>query len=174
LRKASIIVLAFLILLPMPASSQRRRRAAPKPSARVAKAAAEKSAAELQLGRQRLADQIKTLTQFLYLLGGVAKGIESADQASRDRMASSVAIEQNERNKTKVKESIRNVRGGLEKLETDFRINPALRIHSARLSGVASLGETAEGQAAAGRFDEAGRSLLKAVNQLADTLAAMH
>jgi hypothetical protein len=41
-----------------------------------------------------------------------------------------------------------------------------------KLSATA-LGEAAENQAAANRFDEAGRSLLKAVDQLADALAAM-
>jgi hypothetical protein len=38
---------------------------------------------------------------------------------------------------------------------------------------VADLGEMAESQAAASRFDDAGRSLLRAVNQMADALAAM-
>ena len=162
-----------MVLSPVESSSQRRRRTPSRTSERAAKAAAERTAAELQLGRERIAQQVKTLSQFLYLLGGITKGIESADQASRDRMASSVTIDQNQRNKAKVKESIRNVRQGLEKLETDFRINPALRNHYTHVVGVAAIGETAETQAAADRFDDAGRSLLKAINQLADALAAM-
>ncbi|HYP27239.1 MAG TPA: hypothetical protein VE262_11020, partial [Blastocatellia bacterium] len=172
MRKAFVIALALVILSPVESSSQRRRRAPARPSERVAKAAAEKTAAELQLGRERLAQQVKTLSQFLYLLGGITKGIESADQASRDRMASSVTMDQNQRNKAKVRESIRNVRQGLEKLEMDFRINPVLKNHYMHVVGVAGIGEAAETQAAADRFDEAGRSLLKAVNQLADALAA--
>jgi hypothetical protein len=167
LRKSFIVALVFIIVSPLATTSQTRRRGTTKRSDRVTKPAAEKPA------RERLATQIKTLTQFLYLLGGVTKGIESADQAARERNASSLAIEQNDRNKTKVKESIRNVREGLERLETDFRINQALKNYYAYLSGVAMIAETAENQAAANRFDEAGRSLLKAVNQLADALAAM-
>ena len=173
MKKALVIALALLILSPVPSNSQRRRRSPARPSASATKAAAEKTAAELQAGRSRLAQQIKTLTQFLYLLGGISKGIESADQAARDRMSSSAAMEQNQRNKAKVIESIRNVRGGLEKLENDFRISPSLRSHSIYVSGVAAAAETAESQATADRFDEAGRSLLKAVGQLADALAAM-
>jgi hypothetical protein len=140
---------------------------------RATKAASEKTAAELQSGRERLAQQIKTLSQFLYLFGGISKGIESVDQAARDRMSSSASIEQNQRIKAKVKESIGNVRQGLDKLEADFRINPALRSHYTYVAGVAGIGQAAESQAAADRFDEAGRSLLKAVNQLADALAAI-
>ncbi|HKP88153.1 MAG TPA: hypothetical protein VJZ26_18755 [Blastocatellia bacterium] len=172
MRKAFVLALACVILSPSPASSQRRRRSSPKRSAPVSKVA-EKSPAEIQAARERVAAQIKVLSQFLYLLGGITKGIESADQAARNREASSLAVEQNERNKAKVKESLRNVREGLDKLETDFRSNPKLKSYYPYIAGVARIGETAENQAAANRFDEAGRSLVKAANQLADALAAM-
>ena len=155
------------------ATSQTRRRSAPKRGASAAKAAAEKSAAELKVGRERVAAQIKTLTHFLYLLGGITKGIESADQATTSRDISAAAMEQNQRNKAKVRDSIRNVRDGLDKLEADFRFSPTLRSYYTYLAGVASSAQAAENQAAAGRFDEAGRSLLRTVGQLADALAAM-
>ena len=45
--------------------------------------------------------------------------------------------------------------------------NPALSSYFPYLSGVARTGETAEAQAAANRFDEAGKSLLKIIDQLA-------
>jgi hypothetical protein len=126
----------------------------------------------MKAGRERIASQIKTLTQFLFLLGGVAKGIESVDQAARNREASSGAIEQNERNKAKVRESIRNVREGLDNLEAGFR-SAALKTCCPQLEGIGRISETAESLAGANRFDEAGKSLLKAVNQLADALAQM-
>jgi hypothetical protein len=173
LRRTLILVLACLITVPSTIeSAQTRRRSAPKRT--VKKADAEKSSAEVKAGRERVAAQIKTLTYFLYLLGGIAKEVESADKATRNSEASPVTIEQNERNKTKVKESIRNVREGLDKLETDFRSAPQLRNYYKYLAGVTVTSEAAENQAAGNRFDEAGRSLLKAVGQLADALAAMH
>jgi hypothetical protein len=173
LKRVSILILAYVVLLSPPGISQTRKRGAPRRNANASKPAASKPAAETQAGRDRLAGQIKTLSQFLYLLGGVTKGIEAADSSARNREASSASIEQNERNKTRVRESIRNVRDGLDKLERDFRGDPALKIYYQYLAGVASIAATAENQAAANRFDEAGRSLLKAVNQLADALAAM-
>ena len=173
MKKAFILTLACVVLLNVPATSQTRRRKAPRRSANASKPAPVKTAAETQAGRDRLAAQIKTLTQFLYLFGGVAKGIEAADAAARNRQASPAGIEQNERNKTRVRESIRNVRDGLIKLEGDFRSDPALRTYYQYVGGVAAIAETAESQAAASRFDDAGRSLLKAVNQLADALSAM-
>ncbi len=173
MRKTFIVILACIIVSSTTATSQTRRRRAPKPRASAVKVAAEKSAAEIKIGRERIAVQIKTLTHFLYLLGGIAKGIESVDQAVRTSDASPIAIEQNQRNKTKTRESLRSVRQGLDKLEADFRFNPALTNYYPNVAGVARLSETAESQAASNRFDEAGRTLLKVVTQLADALAAM-
>jgi len=174
MRKAVIIVLACIITaLCTTADAQKRSRSAPRRSASAA-TATEKSAVEIKAGRNRVAAQIKTLTQFLYLLGGIAKDIESADKATTGLDASSTtSIEQNRASKTKIRASIRNVREGLDKLETDFRLSPTLRSYYPYISGVAIIGETAENQAAANRFNEAGRSLLKVVERLADGLAAM-
>jgi methyl-accepting chemotaxis protein len=173
-RKAVIVVLACVMTVSSTtATAQRRNRSAPRRSTNAAKVAAAKSAVELKIGRERVAAQIKTLTRFLYLLGGIAKDIESADKTVSDLDPSSNAVGQNRASKAKIRESIRNVREGLDKLETDFRVNPALKNYYSYLTGVAIIGETAENQAAANRFNEAGRSLLRVVERLADALAAM-
>ena len=173
MKKAFVLALVCLILSPALAFAQRRRPQRPRRSAPAARVVDKPTPAEIQAARERVAAQIKVLSQFLYLLGGITKGIESADVASRNREASTFAIEQNERNKAKVKDSLRNVREGLDKLETDLRSNPKLRSYYPYVSGLARIGEMAESQAAANRFDEAGRSLIKAVNQLTDALAAI-
>ncbi len=121
----------------------------------------------------RIAVQIKALTQFLYLLGGISKTIESAEQATRNREPSQLTPEQIEQTKVKIKESVRNVRVGLDELERGFRFNPALTTFYPYLSGVAVIGKTAENQAAGNNFDESGRSLIRAVNKLTDALVAM-
>jgi hypothetical protein len=165
-------IMAFLLFLSATTTTPSQRRRAPKRSTSAAKVA-EQTAATAKQARERVAAQLKTLTHFLYLYGGIAKGIESADQATRGGDGSASASEINERNKVKVKESIRNVRDGLDRFETDFRSNQTWRSYHPYVSGVTRIGEVAESQAAANRFDEAGRSLLKAVNQLADALALM-
>ncbi len=121
----------------------------------------------------RIAVQIKALTQFLYLLGGISKTIESAEQSNRNREPSQLTPEQIEQTKAKVKESVRQVRAGLDDLERGFRFNPALTAFYPYLSGVAVIGRTAEGQAAGNQFDESARSLIRAVNKLTDALVAM-
>ena len=179
MRKSSILILACLIAVSSAtATAKTRRHSYPRrhystQNARAARAAAEKSAAEIKAGRERIAAQIKALTHFVYLFGGIEKGIELAAPASAGRDVSPVALELNDRNKAKVKASISSVRQGLEKLESDFRASAAYKNYYPFLMGVTSFGEAAENQAAANRFDDAGRSLLRAVDQLTDALAAM-
>jgi cell division protein FtsB len=153
-------------------SAQTRRRTPPRRNASATREAAEKSAA-VKAGAAKVATQIKTLTHFVYLYGGIAKGIASVDQAASQKEASPAAIEQNNRNKAKVRESITSLREALDRLESDFRFNPALSPYFPYLSGVARAGEMAESQAAANRFDDAGKSLLQVIDRLADALAAM-
>ena len=172
MKKSLVLILVSVILLSTTALAQTRRRPAPRRKAPVVKPPTQQQLADIKAGRERISSQIKTLSNFLYLYGGIAKGIESADQAARNGETSSVAAQQNDRTKARVRESLKNVRAGLDKLEGDFRFNAAWRSYYPNISGVALLGETAETQAAANRFDEAGRSLLQAVNKLADALTA--
>jgi hypothetical protein len=177
LKKALYFAIVCLMLLPASALSQTRRRTTNtgnRRSTRASANAAQPATETVQSGATRVADQIKNLTRFLYLLGGVAKGIEAADDAARRGDASNAVQEQTARSKATVKTSLENVRVGLDKLETDFRAAPELQRYYIKLAGSASGAATAEEQAAAGQYDQAGRSLLGVVNRLTDVLLEMH
>jgi hypothetical protein len=72
-----------------------------------------------------------------------------------------------------VKNTIQNIREGLDKLEIDFRAAPELQPYYIKLAGVAAGAATAEERAAASQFDAAGRQLLNVVNRLTDVLLLM-
>ena len=168
-----IIAAAFLLVLPIAAFGQSRNRRSTTPQ-RPSAASTAAQAAEIRMaGATKVADQVKTLTRFLYLLGGVAKGIEQIDEAARKNEASPTALQQNEQNKATVKTSLRNVREGLDALEIYFRSTPGLQSYYLRLAGSASGAADAEAQAAAGKFDQSGRTLLGVVNRLTDVLLIM-
>src|SRR4030095_13493383 len=104
--------------------AQTRKRTTTKSS----RPAAPPKAEEIQRqGAARVADQIKILTRFIYLLGGVAKGLEGVDDATRRNEASSAIIDQAKQNKATVRASIQSVREALDKLEIDFRATPELK-----------------------------------------------
>lgn len=170
-----IIAAAFLLLLPLTAFGQSRtRRSTPqKPRANTEASTAAQAAAIRLEGATRVADQLKILTRFLYVLGGVAKGIEQIDEAAKKNEASPAALQQNEQNKATVKTSLRNVREGLDALEIYFRGTPGLQSYYLKLVGSASGAADAEAQAAMGEFDRSGRTLLGVVNRLTDVLLIM-
>lgn len=182
MRRFYLIAIACLLLL-LPASvlaqsrqrttTPRRSTSRPASSQRSQGTAAENTNQARTAGAARVAEQIKILTRFLYLLGGVAKSIEAADVAAQRNEASPAIIEQTQRSKASVKSSLRNVREGLDKLEIDFRATPELLRYYTRLAGVASGAATAEEQAASNQFDQAGRSMLGVVNRLTDVLLEM-
>ncbi len=160
-----------LALLPTTAFTQTRKRSAGKSTSRPP--AVKKTPEALQNGATHVADQIKALSRFLYLLGGVAKGIEAVDDAVRRNEASPAIVQQTQKNKASLKASLESVREGMDKLEIDFRTTPELQRYYIKLAGVASGAATAEQQAANNQFDQAGRSLLGVVNRLTDVLLEM-
>ncbi len=160
--------IAMVILSPASGFAQTRKRTT-KPGRTAAPAAGTVQRA----GAARVADQIKILTKFIYLLGGVAKSLEVADDAASRNEASAANIDQTKQSKATVRASIQSVREGLDKLEIDFRTTPELQRYYIKLAGVASGAANAEDQAAANQFDKAGRTLLGVVNHLTDVLLEM-
>ena len=168
-------LLALLLLVPSTVFSQTRNRSTnrQKPSTSTAAAATQKLVQVRTQGATRVADQIKLLTKFIYLLGGVTSGIAAVDEAERRKEASPAVIQQNQQSKTQVKTSIQNFRESLDKLEIDFRATPELQPYYIKLAGVASGAATAEDLAAKNQFDAAGRQLLNVINRLTDVLLLM-
>jgi hypothetical protein len=166
--------LAAIALLPITCAAQTRTRRSVSTAQKRRSTASTTAASTVQHdGAMRVADQIKILSRFIYLLGGVAKGLEGVDDAARRNEASQPVLEQAKRNKITVRTSIQAVREGLDKLEIDFRTTPELERYYVKLVGVAAGAANAEDQAAADQFDKAGRTLLDVINRLTDALLEM-
>jgi hypothetical protein len=164
--------LTTIFVVPGGALGQTRRRTTPsKPS--TATVAAQKTAQVRTQGATRVADQIKLLTRFTYLLGGINSGIAASDEAIRRNEASPAVVQNNQQSKARVKTSIQGFREGLVIFDIDFRDTPELQPFYIKLAGVAAGAATAEEQAAANQFDAAGRSLLNVINRLTDVLVIM-
>ena len=168
---AAICLLVFSIT----GASQTRSRTARRGTApkSTASSTEESASAIHNEGASKVAIQIKNLSAFLYLLGGVAKGMQELDATAKSGNASPAAIQQNEQNKAKIKASFEDFRVGLDNLETYFNSTPGLKSYYLKLAGSAEGAANAESLAAAGKFDRAGRSLLGVLNRLTDTLAIM-
>ena len=171
MKRIAITLLTTLLLSPSAAFSQTRGRSTrPKPPTTTA---TQRVAQVRTQGAQRVADQIKHLTRFTYLLGGVASGIAAVDEAVRRNEASPALVQKNQQSKVTVKTSITGFRETLDKLEIDFRATPELQPFYIKLAGVAAGAASAEEYATANQFDRAGRTLLEVVGRLADVLVIM-
>jgi hypothetical protein len=169
----NILILACILLLATTALGQTRRRttrsSAPAKTTKAAEAEMAAAAAIKTEGATKVANQIKNLTTFLYLLGGVARSIETLEAAAKTGTPSPTI----EKQKAQLKQSFTDFRVGLDALEVQFRSTPALQPYYTKLVGSASGAADAEAQAAAGQFNTAGRTLIGVVGRLADCLVAM-
>lgn len=173
LKRITVVLLMGALFCPAATFGQTRKRSTAKPKTTSAAAASQKTNEVRNQGATRIADQIKFLTKFIYLLGGIANGIAVVDEAARRNEASPAVLQKNQQSKTTVRQSIQGFRESLDKLEIDFRATPELQPYYIKLAGVASGAATAEQQASQDQFDTAGRTLLTVVNRLTDVLVAM-
>lgn len=172
--KRILITLAAgtFLLAPSSAFSQTRSRSSKQRPPTATQQAQRASQVRTQ-GATRVAEQVKNLALFTYLLGNITSTITAVDDAARKNEVSPAGLQANQDRKAKVKLSFKDFREGLDKLEIDFRNTPELQPYYIKLAGVASGAATAEEQANANQFNAAGRTLINVINRLADVLVIM-
>src|ERR1044071_3757113 len=166
---AGICIVISLSTAAMAQTRNRRTTKHPATTSKTTTSTADASAAVRTEGATKVATQIKNLSTFLYLLGGVVRGIEAIDAAAKDGQTSPT----NEKNKVQLRSTFTDFRVGLDAMEVYFRSTPELQPYYTKLVGSASGAATAEQQAASGQFNQAGKTLLGVVGRLADVLVAM-
>lgn len=123
------------------------------------------TATEITQARESLAEQVKLLSRFLYLYGRISGTIELNEQnGGADSGAQSRAA---------LVANFRNVRAGLDDLAERFSRTPSLVSQSLRVTAASDIAGQAEASIAAGRLDEAGRSLVSVVTGLTDVLVTI-
>jgi hypothetical protein len=167
MRKAFALVVALFVLLPAAAGAQTRKspatRRAPPPPPKVSPA--------VRAAAERIATQAKTMSNFLYVYGGIVKGIERVEnRAARDGTVSEAAATRMRETKESVVSSMRNVQEALKQMETDFQADPSLKLYYQRLNGISDDVGLAADAAAADQFDDAGKRLIAVVGVLLDAL----
>jgi len=161
-------IFTFLLLLACSVHISGQRRPSPSPTPQTSG-----PKVELADAARATAEQAKRLNRFVFILGGIADAIEKVDEERRQGKASSATVEQNDKNKEAVMQSIRNLRTGIVSLEVDYRSKDSLRPHSTLISGITQMMGTAEDQVGDGKLKEAGRTLLSISERLIDTLTIL-
>lgn len=166
---------AFVFCLNLEAQAQKRKTVRKRTStaAKTAAATAAANAAEIKSSAEKVSNQIKNVSKFVYLLGGIAKSIEDIDRDAKTKRVSQSALNLNDTNKRTVISSLKNLTAGLADLESEFRAKPALRNYNFPIQGISDMSMQAESLASGGQFTESGKMLLSIVEKLSDTLVGL-
>ena len=168
-RAAVCLLLTFPAAAAAPAQTRTRRPPAPSSQRRRAPAPPARSRLDqtrFNAQRLELAGLSKDLTRFLYLYGRLSKDLELTG-------AQSGSADATNQTKAGLIRSIGDMRDRLDQLESHFRFEEGLRTQYQTLRGVSASADQASQQAAANRFDQAGRILLEVANKLTDVLLEM-
>jgi len=144
---------------------------------RTTKASTTKSAAlpplDVRAARVKVDNQQVNVTEFLKRLGPIAQAIEALDAEAATKKLNEESLDKHAADKQSVVAAIRNVREGLVKLESEFRVKPVLKKYLPAIQGISELAGQAETSAIAGKFVAANAPLRTVQQKLTDTLAAM-
>lgn len=167
MKRALIFVTVLLLVLPTAAIAQKKKRT---PSPKPAATAPAPPPPDTRVEATQVANTLKALTKFIFLYGKIVNGLEVADeQAKRGRLAPSV-IEQNVENKNGVINGIGGLKIQVDKLGQVLQANPRLQVPYINLAGVTQKITEAQGLVQSSQYDDAGRSLVTAIERLTDIL----
>jgi hypothetical protein len=175
LKKILSVVLLLLLVNAFPAvanpTTQRRptrsRRPAPTPT--PAPAPTVNFVAEANL----VSEQLRSVSQFIYIYGKIVNGLELADAQTKEGAASPTAASKNKEIKDKLGANINTLRAGIDAIASRFRSESRLQVQYLKLTGASDAIATAAQLATAGRYDDAGKSLVTAVQRLSETIIAL-
>ncbi|MBI1745842.1 MAG: hypothetical protein HYR55_04545 [Acidobacteria bacterium] len=169
-----MVIVALILILGLPAALISQTTDKPPGGATRRPPARGKSPAiNARADAAKVAEQLKLLTRFIYLYGKISAGLETAEEQVRRGELDPELSSRIAKNRSSVVDHIRGIRAGLEKLDQHFQSKSRTTRTSIRLIGAADQADAAEQLAGAGRFDEAGRALLRAAEQLLDFLVEL-
>jgi hypothetical protein len=121
----------------------------------------------------KVAEQIKYVSNFIYIYGKVVNGLQIADEQMKTSQATPEAKAANQENKDKLIISMNRLRSGLEDLSSGFEGNQRMQVQYLKLAYATEASFEAERLAVAGRYEEAGKSLVAVVERLTDAIISM-
>lgn len=168
MNRALIIVAVLLLVLPTTTIAQKKKR----PTTRKPTTTAPPPAPvpDTKMEATQVANTIKALTKFIFLYGKIVNGLEVADEQSKQGKLAPRIIEQNVENKNGVIKGVGGLKDQVDKLGQVLQANPRLQVPYINLAGVTQKITEAQGLIQSSKYDDAGRSLVTAIERLTDIL----
>lgn len=167
-----ILLLAFAVMAVFSAAIDGQTKKKPV-KASTANKASTLPPLDVRAARVKVDNQLANVSAFVSRLGPVAQAIETLDAEAKTKNVNQQSLDKNAADKQKVITAIRGLREGMVKLESEFRVKPALKKYLPMLQGISDLAAQSETSAIAGKFVAANAPLRTVQQKLTDTLAAM-
>ena len=128
---------------------------------------------DMRAEASQVATQIKNISNFIYVYGKIVNSLEVADEQVKNKQTSPEIQARNQKSKDALILRISDLRVGLENLAKSFQANPRLQVQYLKLTHATDAVLNAQRLASSGQYDEAGKSLVAAVERLTDTMVSM-
>jgi len=128
---------------------------------------------DVRTAREKAVIQHDNVEFWIGKLGPVAEALEMLDTSYAKKKPSASTLATHEERKRKFVETLKNLRGDLAMLESDFRTKSSLQKYRSNLLGITDLASNAEDLAIAGKFVASKQPLRDISKKLTDTLAVM-
>jgi hypothetical protein len=128
---------------------------------------------DMRVEAAKVAEQIKYISNFIYVYGKVVNSLQIADEQMKSNQASPEAKATNQENKDKLIISMNRLRSGLENLASGFEGSQRMQVQYLKLAYATEASFEAERLAVAGQYEEAGKSLVAVVERLTDAIISM-
>ncbi|HKQ72955.1 MAG TPA: hypothetical protein VJ810_04450 [Blastocatellia bacterium] len=170
MKRISIVVLAALIAIVCAQEefSQAQKR---KPTRSVKPTPT--PVPDMRAEASQVATQIKNVTNFIYVYGKIVNSLEVADEQVKNKQTSPEIQALNQKSKDALILRIRDLRAGLDNLAKSFKANQRLQVQYLKLNYATDAALNAERLATAGRYEEAGKTLVQVIERLTDTVISM-
>lgn len=168
-----ILLLAFVATAVFSMAVDAQTKKKPVKARTTANKAATLPPLDVRAARVKVDNQLTNVSLFVKNFGPVAQAIEALDAEAQTKKIRQQSIDKNEADKQTVIKAIRNLREGMVKLESEFRVKTSLKKYLPMIQGISDLAGQSETSAIAGKFVAANTSLKSVQQKLTDTLAAM-
>jgi len=166
-----VYLLIFTTLFAGAAAAQKSK---PKrPTTTTTKTVSKLPPLDVRAARVKVSNQYSNVNQFINVMGPIAESIEALDNEARTKKLAQTSMDLNASNKQKLLTAIKNMRAGIDALETEFETKPALKLYLAKIQGVADLAAQSESLAFTGKYVASREPWRMIALKLNDTLTAM-
>lgn len=165
MNRALFILATFLLVLPATTFAQKKKRPTTKPPV-----TAPAAVPDTKMEATQVSDTLKALVKFIFLYGKIVNGLEVADEQAKNGRLAPRVIEQNVENKNGVINGIGGLKDKVDKLGQVLQANPRLQVPYINLAGVTQKITEAQELVRSNQYNDAGRSLVTAIERLTDIL----